>query len=52
MNIIDELISLNCLKTGNFVLSSGKKSNFYFDGRRLTLNPECSIIISIIIAQK
>ena len=26
--------------TGEFTLTSGKKSNFYFDGKRITLHPE------------
>jgi orotate phosphoribosyltransferase len=33
-------------KTGNFLLSSGKKSNIYFDGRIITLLPESLRIIS------
>ncbi len=33
-------------KTGDFLLSSGKKSNIYFDGRIITLLPESLRIIS------
>jgi orotate phosphoribosyltransferase len=29
-----------CIKFGDFTLASGKKSDFYFDGRLVTLDPE------------
>jgi len=45
MNIIDNLVSLKCLKTGNFILSSGKKSNFYVDLRILQSHPKTMQII-------
>ena len=44
--LLKKALELKALEYGDFTLTSGKKSNFYFDGRRLTLNPECSIIIS------
>ena len=31
---------LNALKFGEFQLSSGAKSHYYFDGRLLTLHPD------------
>lgn len=34
------------LQKGNFALSSGKKSQYYFDGRKVTLSPEGSFLIS------
>ncbi len=30
----------NCISRGEFTLASGKKSDFYFDGRLVTLHPE------------
>jgi|APSaa5957512535_1039671.scaffolds.fasta_scaffold34449_2 uridine monophosphate synthetase len=45
MNIIDNLVSLKCLKTGNFILSSGKESNFYVDLRILQSHPKTMKII-------
>ena len=44
MNDIKDLYKrvheLGVFKTGDFTLSSGKKSNFYLDGRILSLDPE------------
>jgi len=34
------------IKYGNFTLSSGKKSTYYFDGRLLSLDPEGAHLIS------
>ena len=39
-------IELKALEYGDFTLASGLKSNFYFDGRLLSLDPESSNIIS------
>ena len=33
------------LQYGAFILSSGVKSNYYFDGRRLTLDSEGSVLV-------
>ena len=33
-------IKLRALTYGDFILSSGQRSDYYFDGRRLTLDPE------------
>jgi len=35
--------------TGEFTLTSGKKSNFYFDGKRITLHPEGAYHIGKVI---
>lgn len=40
------------VKTGEFTLSSGKKSNFYVDCRRVTLHPEGAKLIGQIILDK
>src|SRR5690606_33851575 len=34
-----------CIRTGDITLSSGKKTNFYFDGRLVTLDPEGSVLV-------
>ncbi len=39
-------------KTGEFTLSSGKKSNFYIDCRRITLHPQGAKLIGKIILEK
>ncbi len=40
------------VKTGEFVLSSGKKSNFYVDCRKVTLHPQGAKLIGKIILDK
>lgn len=40
------------VKTGEFVLSSGKKSNFYIDCRKVTLHPKGAKLIGKIILEK
>jgi len=37
---------VNALRFGDFTLTSGKKSNFYFDGRLLSTDPESVHIIT------
>jgi len=34
-----------CIKTGKIRLSSGKETDFYFDGRLVSLDPEGSVLI-------
>lgn len=40
------------VKTGEFTLSSGKKSNFYVDCRKVTLHPQGAKLIGKIILEK
>ena len=40
------------VRTGNFVLSSGKKSNFYVDCRKVTLHPKGAKLIGRIVLDK
>ena len=40
---------VEALQYGEFTLSSGAKSNFYFDGRLLSTDPECVHIISEVL---
>jgi orotate phosphoribosyltransferase len=35
-----------CIKTGKIRLSSGKETDFYFDGRLVSLEPEGSVLIA------
>ncbi len=44
-----ELLNKEALKRGKFVLSSGKESNYYLDGRVITLTPEGAYLIAGII---
>ena len=47
---VDRLLALalerGAIKYGDFTLSSGKKSNYYFDGRLLSLDPEGAHLIA------
>ena len=48
--IIDRLLALaieqGAIKYGDFTLTSGRKSSYYFDGRLLSLDPEGAHLIS------
>jgi orotate phosphoribosyltransferase len=48
----DLLKNTGAVKTGEFTLSSGKKSNFYVDCRKVTLHPEGAKLIAKIILEK
>ena len=39
------------MKRGEFTLSSGKKSNYYLDGRVITLTPEGAYLVASIILE-
>jgi orotate phosphoribosyltransferase len=43
--LLERALELEALKYGDFTLSSGKKSSYYFDGRRLTLDAEGSWLV-------
>ena len=47
---LDRLLALalerGAIKYGDFTLTSGKKSSYYFDGRLLSLDPEGAYLIS------
>lgn len=45
------LLQKEALKKGEFVLSSGKKSNYYLDGRVITLTPEGAYLVASIILE-
>ena len=42
---------VNALRFGDFTLTSGKKSNFYFDGRLLSTDPESVHIITSVMLE-
>lgn len=44
-----DLLNNEALKRGKFVLSSGKESNYYLDGRVITLSPEGAYLVASII---
>ncbi|MCU0666832.1 MAG: orotate phosphoribosyltransferase [Candidatus Omnitrophica bacterium] len=45
------LLKKEAFKTGNFVLSSGKTSTYYLDGRVITLTPEGAYLVASIIME-
>ena len=44
--LLERALELGALELGEFTLSSGQKSKYYFDGRLLTLDPEGSELIA------
>jgi len=44
--ILARATELGALRTGEFTLTSGRKSSYYFDGRLLTMDPEGADLIS------
>ena len=46
------LFETGAVKTGEFILSSGKKSNFYIDCRKATLHPQGAKLIGKIVLDK
>lgn len=45
------LLEREALKRGSFVLSSGKASNYYLDGRIITLTPDGAYLVASIILE-
>lgn len=45
------LLKKEALKKGRFVLSSGKVSNYYLDGRIITMTPEGAYLVASIILE-
>ena len=43
--LLELALELGALQYGDFTLSSGKKSSYYFDGRLLSLHPEGALLI-------
>ncbi|MQG32964.1 MAG: orotate phosphoribosyltransferase [SAR202 cluster bacterium] len=44
--LLDLALERGAIKYGDFTLTSGKKSSYYFDGRLLSLDPEGSTLIA------
>ena len=44
-----ELLNVEALKRGKFLLSSGKESSYYLDGRVITLTPQGAYLVGSII---
>ena len=44
--LLELALESGAIKYGDFTLTSGKKSSYYFDGRMLSLNPEGAHLIS------
>jgi len=49
---LKRLLLDKAVKTGEFTLASGKKSNFYVDCRKVTLHPEGSKLIGKLVLEK
>ena len=41
-----------CIKTGRITLASGKETDFYFDGRLVSLDPEGSVLIAELMLEE
>ena len=50
-NKLFSLLNKEALKKGEFILSSGKASNYYLDGRVITLTPEGAYLTASIILE-
>lgn len=50
--LLKKLIKQKAIKKGNFVLSSGKTTDFYIDGKQITLHPDGAYYTAKIILQK
>jgi orotate phosphoribosyltransferase len=46
------LLLQNAFRFGNFVLTSGKESSYYFDGKQVTLHPEGAFLLAKAVLQK
>ncbi|MGQ9497988.1 MAG: orotate phosphoribosyltransferase [Desulfotomaculales bacterium] len=49
---LHKLVSERAFETGEFTLSSGRKSNYYFDGKQVTLHPEGAYLLARMIVDK
>ncbi|MEW6274227.1 MAG: orotate phosphoribosyltransferase [Bacillota bacterium] len=47
-----DLLRERAFRFGKFVLTSGKESNYYFDGKQVTLHPEGAYLLAKIIIEK
>jgi orotate phosphoribosyltransferase len=49
IHLLRRLMQETCFKYGDFILSSGRHSNYYYNGKRATLRPKTAQIIGKII---
>lgn len=47
-----DLLRERAFRFGKFVLTSGKESNYYFDGKQVTLHPEGAYLLARLIIDK
>jgi len=47
--ILEIAREVGALQEGEFTLTSGKKSNYYFEGKRLTLTPEGAYLVGKVV---
>jgi len=50
--LLERALEVKALRLGKFVLSSGKESEFYFDGRLLSLDPEGIALIATLFLKE
>lgn len=50
--LLERAKELGALEFGDFTLASGQKSGYYFDGRRLSLDPEGAHLVSQLFLEK
>ena len=50
--LLERALELGALELGDFTLSSGQKSKYYFDGRLLSLDPEGSDLIASLFLEQ
>lgn len=49
---LHRLVAERAFEYGEFVLSSGRKSHYYFDGKQVTLCPEGAYLLARIVVEK
>lgn len=51
-DVLRELVGQRSFKFGRFILTSGKESNYYFDGKQVTLHPQGAYLVARAIMEK
>jgi orotate phosphoribosyltransferase len=46
---LGDLLQLQCLAYGDFLLSSGRRSNYYYNGKRVTLAPRGAYLVGRVL---
>ncbi|HCJ78598.1 MAG TPA: orotate phosphoribosyltransferase [Desulfotomaculum sp.] len=50
--ILRQLVRQRSFKFGKFILSTGKESNYYFDGKQVTLHPQGAYLVAKAVLEK